>query len=162
MTDQFRLSHFLPYRLAVVAERVSRRLSVDYGRSHGLSVAEWRVLVHLQRCGPVSVREIQDYTNLEKSRVSRAVDRLGASGLVRKAKGETDARLVAISLTDVGQAALAEILPAAAAVEDRLLASIPPDQLATFLAVIEQIHETLDQDPDAKPRAKLDVNAETG
>jgi hypothetical protein len=47
--QDFNLSAFLPYRLAVLSERASRRLSVVYEKTHGLSVAEWRVLVHLMR-----------------------------------------------------------------------------------------------------------------
>ncbi len=82
--DDFHLSSFLPYRLAVMSERVSRRLSVEYGRSHGLVVAEWRVLVHLLRCGAVSVRDIHNCVNLEKPRVSRAVSRLEMEGVGSK------------------------------------------------------------------------------
>ena len=88
----FRLPDFLPYRLAVLSERVSRRLSVEYGRMHGLSVAEWRVLVHLQRSGPLSVRDIHLCVNLDKPRVSRAVARLEAVGFVRKESGQSDGR----------------------------------------------------------------------
>ena len=56
MPQGFDLSSFLPYRLAVLAERVSRRLAEDYGRSHGLSVAEWRGAGPLARAGRVAVR----------------------------------------------------------------------------------------------------------
>ena len=124
--DTFNLSAFLPYRLAVLSERVSRRLSSEYGKSHGLSVGEWRVLVHLLRSKEVSVREIHDCVNLEKPRVSRAVSRLEAAGLVRKVPGADDARLVAISLTDQGLDALSEILPGAMTIEARLLDALSP------------------------------------
>ncbi len=160
MSDPFRLSAFLPYRLAVLSARISRRLSAEYGRSHGLSVAEWRVMVHLQRCGEVSVREIHNCVNLEKSRVSRAVSRLAAAGLVRKAAARTDARLVSISLSAAGEAALTEILPAAIEVERRLLAAIPTADLAVFSRVIEAIHATLDTDPEARPRSPMDRTAD--
>ena len=152
MRKDFNLSKFLPYRLAVISERVSRRLSVDYERSHGISVAEWRVLVHLQWQGTVSVREIQDYTNLEKSRVSRAVKRLEAIGLVQKKPSEVDARLVEIALTEDGLRALAEIIPVATEVETRLLKELPKTDLETFFRVIEHLHDVLDQDPEARPK----------
>ena len=152
MRKDFNLSKFLPYRLAVISERVSRRLSVDYERSHGISVAEWRVLVHLKWQGTVSVREIQDYTNLEKSRVSRAVKRLEAVGLVQKKPSEVDARLVEIALTEDGLRALAEIIPVATEVETRLLKELPKADLETFFRVIEHLHDVLDQDPEARPK----------
>ncbi|GGL70437.1 MarR family winged helix-turn-helix transcriptional regulator [Wenxinia marina] len=160
--DTFRLSTFLPYRLAVLSERVSRRLTVDYERSHGLTMAEWRVLVHLQRSGPVSVREIRDSTNLDKPRVSRAVARLEAAGLVGKVAGQGDGRLVAISLTDAGRAALAEVVPSALAVDRRLREAVGPQDMAAFLRVMEAMHRVLDADPEARPRAAVDVEAAAG
>ncbi len=157
MPDAFRLSAFLPYRLAVLSERVSRRLAAEYERSHGLSVAEWRVLVHLSRCGAVSVRDIHICVNLEKPRVSRAVARLEANGLVQKIPGTSDGRLVAISLTEAGTAALAEIVPAALAVEARLRGAVSREDLATFCRVMERMHAVLDDDPQAKPRSRMDL-----
>lgn len=156
MPTSFSLAAFLPYRLAVLSERVSGRLSVVYGRTHGLTVAEWRVLVHLQRSGEASVRDIHQSANLEKPRVSRAVDRLVAAGFVQKLAKETDGRLVAISLTPAGGAALAQILPEVMEIEARLLAALTPDEQAIFLRAMDKLHATLDADPDAKPRMLLD------
>lgn len=154
--DTFHLSSFLPYRLAVLSDRVSRRLSVEYGRTHGLVVAEWRVLVHLLRCGAVSVRDIHNCVNLEKPRVSRAVSRLEAEGLVQKSQGEGDGRLVAISLTEAGRDVLTDIIPAATRIERSLMEAVSPDDLATFFRVMEHMHAVLDDDPEAKPRTAMD------
>lgn len=156
--DDFHLSSFLPYRLAVLSERVSRRLSVEYGRTHGLAVAEWRVLVHLLRCGAVSIRDIHNCVNLEKPRVSRAVSRLEAEGLVQKTQGDGDGRLVAISLTDAGRTALADIIPAATRIERHLTDAVSPEDLDTFFHVMERMHAILDADPEAKPRTVMDLN----
>ncbi|MDW4498500.1 MarR family transcriptional regulator [Sulfitobacter sp. D35] len=157
MPEDFHLSAFLPYRLAVLSERVSRRLSVEYERTHGLSVAEWRVLVHLQRCGKVSVRDIHDFVNLDKPRVSRAVARLEAAGMVRKLAGRVDGRLVDISLTAKGESALAEIVPIVTGIEARLLDGLTAAELSTFCAVMEKIHARLDADSEARPRSRLDA-----
>lgn len=158
MPDDFHLSSFLPYRLAVLSERVSRRLTVEYERTHGLAVADWRVLVHLQRAGVASVRDIQTYVNLEKPRVSRSVAKLEGQGLVTKAQGQEDARLVSITLTDAGRAALAEIIPAAREIEQRLLNVASPDDLSTFFRVMEKMHQELDSDPKARKRASMDLD----
>lgn len=154
----FNLSTFIPYRLAVLSERVSRRLSADYERTHGLAMAEWRVLVHLSRAREVSVREIQDHVNLEKPRVSRAVSRLEDLGLVQKAPGEKDGRLVAISLTEAGYRALDEILPPALEVEQRLFDRLTENERETLLTVMEKLHAALDEDPLAKKRPRMDTD----
>lgn len=156
-SDTFHLSTYLPYRLAVLSERVSHRLFLEYDAAHGFSVAEWRVLVHLSRCGTVSIRDIHNCVNLEKPRVSRAVTRMEKDGLVQKVPGKVDARLVAISLTKKGKAALEDILPRALDIEARLCANVDEDDLSTFYRVMEQFHEVLDDDPKAKVRSRLDI-----
>ena len=153
----FHLSAFLPYRLAVLSERVSRRLSVEYERTHGLSVAEWRVLVHLSRCGAVSIRDIDTCVNLEKPRVSRAVSRLEETGLVQKLPAELDGRLVAISLTAAGQSIVADLVPTAQSIEKRLRDAVGPEDLKTFFKVMEQMHAALDEDPAARRRSRMDL-----
>lgn len=157
MPTDFNLSAFLPYRLAVLSERVSRRLAVEYERSHGLSVAEWRVLAHLSRCGAVSVRDIHSCVNLEKPRVSRAVARLETQGLVSKAPVDLDGRLVAISLTDRGREVLDDIVPIAKSLDQTLRDSVDARELAVFCRVMERMHASLDRDPAAKPRSRMDL-----
>lgn len=152
MSDKFDLSAFLPYRLAVLSERVSKRLAVEYERLHGLSVAEWRVLVHVQRLGTASVRDIHARANLDKPRVSRAVSRLEKAGFVAKKAGGQDARLVRIELTAAGQKALAEIIPIVREIEARLLAALSPAEIESLRVIEEKLHATLDSDPVARPR----------
>ncbi len=154
--DSFDLADFLPYRIAILSERTSRRLSLEYARSHGLSMAEWRVLVHLLRHQEVSVREIHRRANLEKPRISRAVTRLATAGLVRKAISPRDSRLVAISLTEAGREVLRRVIPDALDFEARLQAALSKEELAHFYEITEKIHGVLDDDPLAPPRPDPD------
>ncbi|WP_297768900.1 MarR family winged helix-turn-helix transcriptional regulator [uncultured Roseovarius sp.] len=155
--DDFRLARFLPYRLAVLSERISRRLSAIYGAEAGLSVAEWRVMVHLARCREVSVREIHNCVNLDKSRVSRAVTRLETAGLVQKTGSPTDQRLLAISLSPEGWHLLDRIVPPTVDYEARLLAALSDADCAALDTIIEKLHRVLDADPEARPRSVLDL-----
>jgi DNA-binding MarR family transcriptional regulator len=157
MSKDFHLAKFLPYRLAVLSERVSRRLTVEYERTHGLSVAEWRVLVHLQERGQGSVRDIHDWVNLDKPRVSRAVARLDAAGLVEKVAGKEDARLVAVSLTAKGADVLRDIIPVVTRIEERLVARLEPEELESLFSIMEKIHDDLDKDAEANPRSRMEM-----
>lgn len=154
--DGFNLTEFLPYELALLSERVSHRLAVEYEDLQGLTVAEWRVLVHVQRLGTSSIREIHTLANLDKPKVSRAVVRLVNAGLLAKAAHESDGRLVNISLTQKGNAALSEILPAVLHIEDRILAALSDDERATLKRAMSKIHQVLDKDPKARTRSPLD------
>jgi DNA-binding MarR family transcriptional regulator len=103
------------------------------------------------------VREIHNCVNLEKPRVSRAVARLESVGLVKKMPSEGDGRLVVISLTEEGHAALADILPAAKQVQARLIDGVGRAEIEGFCAVMEKLHAVLDTDPQARPRSRMDL-----
>lgn len=130
MTDvpPFDLDRFIPYRLAVAAQKTSEALARQYRDRFGISIPEWRVLAHLAAAGDVSVRDIERRVAMEKSKVSRAASRLEEAGYVIKREAESDRRLVSLTLTGKGKALMRELLPLAEAyqreIEDRLGAAL--------------------------------------
>jgi DNA-binding MarR family transcriptional regulator len=130
---RFDLDGFLPYRLTVLAERIGAEFATVYGKRHGLSRAEWRVMAHLGNAGPVSVREIHARVAMDKSKVSRAASRLQLIGLVEKREDPADRRLVALSLTGKGREVMADLIPLAREFERELLARLSEDERAAFL-----------------------------
>lgn len=145
-TDILDLSGFLPYRLAVIAARISKALSTVYGERFGISIAEWRVMAHLARGQKVSVRDIQECVNLDKVRVSRAVSSLEKAGLVEKSSSPVDSRLLEISLTPEGWAVYEEIVPLARAFEADLLAALGEPEKAALDSALGKLAERLDKD----------------
>jgi DNA-binding MarR family transcriptional regulator len=136
-SGDFDLETFLPYRLAVVASRVSAEFAAVYGPRHGLSTAEWRVMAHLANAeAPVSVREVFARVAMDKSKVSRAASRLELAGLIGKAEDARDRRLVALSLTERGRAVMADLVPLARDFEAQLLARLAPEDRAALGRVL--------------------------
>jgi DNA-binding MarR family transcriptional regulator len=121
--DDFDLDRFLPYRLAVAASRVSRGLAQRYA-ALGLTIPEWRVLAHLARGEALSVKDITARVDMEKSKVSRAATRLVEAGYLSKAADPGDGRLVALRLTDQGQALMSRLVPLALDYEVRVKARL--------------------------------------
>lgn len=111
----FDLEHFIPYRLAVAAQKLSEMLARQYRERFDISIPEWRVLVHLTQSDGVSVRDIEARVAMEKSKVSRAASRLEENGFVVKKAHEGDRRLVHLELTPEGRALMADLLPLAEA-----------------------------------------------
>ncbi len=132
----FVLDRFLPYQLAVAASRTSREFSALYRDRFGIGIAEWRVVAHLSQGGPVSVREIYERVDMDKSRVSRAATRLEGSGYVLKRVNAADRRLIELSLTDKGRAMVNEIAEMAAGFEITLARRLGPDATA-FRATLD-------------------------
>ena len=116
----FDLSRFTPYRLAVAAQRTSEELARQYRARFGISIPEWRVLVHLAHSGDVSVRDIEARVAMERPKVSRAASRLEEAGYIRKTPNATDRRLVRLALTDKGKALMRELLPLAQAYQNEI------------------------------------------
>ena len=123
----FDLASFTPYRLAVAAKRTSEALSRRYRDRFGISIPEWRLLVHLAHAGDgTSVRDIEAEIQLERYEVSRTAKRLEERGLLAKTASPADRRLVVLRLTDEGRAVMAELLPLARAYQERIEARLGP------------------------------------
>lgn len=109
----FDLGGFTAYQAALAAQLLSDQFSEIYRREFGISVPEWRVMVHLTQADEASVRDIENQVLMEKSKVSRTATRLVKRGFVRKAAHSQDRRLVALSLTPNGHRMMARLLPKA-------------------------------------------------
>ena len=134
----FDLMGYTPYRLAVAAQSLSEELAKQYKERFGISIPEWRVIVHVAHSGGASVRDIEARVGMEKSKVSRAATRLEERGFVSKDINPQDRRLIHLSLTPEGHALMTELLPLAQAfqteVEKRL-----GDTLEGFEAGLDKI-----------------------
>ncbi|MFN4099795.1 MAG: MarR family winged helix-turn-helix transcriptional regulator [Pararhodobacter sp.] len=125
-TPDFDLNAFLPYRLNAAASRMSRAFAERYREEFGITIPEWRVLVHLHHAGDVSVRDIEARVDMEKSKVSRAASRLEAAGHITKAVNDADRRLLVLRLTPEGRALVARVLPVAMRFQDEMRARLGP------------------------------------
>lgn len=121
----FDLENFTPYRLAVAAKRTSEELARQYRARFGISIHDWRVLVHLAHAGDgASVRDIEARVGLERYEVSRTVKRLEAAGLVAKTASTADRRLVSIALTGKGRTLMTDLLSIARAYQEKIEARL--------------------------------------
>ena len=89
------------------------QLDRDLESSHGLSLAEFEVLVALADGPPEGVRmtTLAEQSLLSKSRLSHCVDRLETRGFVSREKAPNDRRGLLAYLTDRGGEFISEIVP---------------------------------------------------
>ncbi len=122
---QFILANFLPYQLSILASGISRDFSKEYILRFGLNNAEWRIIAHLsQETETISIREIYQKVDLEKSKVSRAVSKLAKRKLLSKKVNLSDKRLVDLKLTKAGREIIDEMTEIAMDFEARFLQKI--------------------------------------
>ncbi len=115
------LGDFLPYRLSVLANRVSRELSVLYAERFGIAIPEWRVIAVLGQHEDVSADFVCAKTDMDRVTVSRAVARLLEKRLVLRKASPSDRRCSMLRLSSAGRRVYAEVVPLARDYERRLL-----------------------------------------
>lgn len=137
--SEFNLDSFLPYQLSVLAAQVSREFSAVYREKFGISVSEWRVVAHLSQTDePVSVREVFQKVDMDKSKVSRAATKLESRGYVVKTPNKVDGRLVELKLSAAGRDLIREMTPIAQEYERRVLAQLG-ERDGAFRAALETL-----------------------
>jgi len=98
----FQLEDFLPFRLSVAAENVSRIMMRRYLDRTGLGMAEWKLLAAVGRHGVLSPTTAGDRTAMDKVKVSRAAASLVARGLAKQSQDPNDGRGRLLRLTRKG------------------------------------------------------------
>ena len=135
----FRLERFLPYRLSVLTNTMSRAFARSYGRRFGLTIPEWRAMAVLGRFEPLSANEVAARTAMDKVRVSRAIARLKAAGLVGRSTDARDRRRSALRLSGAGRQMHDAIVPLARALEMRLVFDLSGPERALLDRLIDKL-----------------------
>ncbi len=130
------LEDFLPYRLSILSNRVSRAIAARYVETFDLTIPEWRVIAVLGRRPGLTAKEVAEATEMDKVAVSRAVAKLVESKRVAARADREDARRQILSLTAQGESVHARIAPIALESEQHLLTALSArerEQLDTLL-----------------------------
>lgn len=158
-TGMLDLERFLPYRLAVLAADVSRALSQIYTREFGLSIPEWRIIANLGRFGPLNAGDLAQRSSLDKPKVTRALQKLEARGLVERTIEARDRRQVRLTLSRRGRSTLGQIAGLALDWEKDLLSALKAserDSLTRIMATLaKRTGELAGTDQSPKRRRTL-------
>ena len=106
-----KLDEFFPYRLAVLAEAVSRSMAQVYAERFQLSRDEWRVLAALAERSPMKTTALIEHTTMDKMRTSRAVSRMLEAGWISRSVDPDDGRGYLVALQPEGRALYQRIVP---------------------------------------------------
>lgn len=137
--DLLVLEEFLPYRLSILSNRVSRAIAKRYAKTFDLTIPEWRVIAVLGRKPGLTAKDIAEATEMDKVAVSRAVARLVRAGRIATRPDAGDARRQLLALTREGEAVHARIAPIALASEERLLSALAPRERAQLNMLVDRL-----------------------
>jgi DNA-binding MarR family transcriptional regulator len=149
--DVFRLEEFLPYRLSVASNRVSRLFARHYSEAYGLTIPEWRVLAVIGRFGTLSPSAVGEWTAMDKVKVSRAAASLVSRGLLRQSQDPSDGRGRLLRLTRKGTGVHGGVVPLAREIEATLAEGLTKAEWAALNKALVKINEHVQkiEGPDA-------------
>jgi len=133
------LEHYLPYRLSILSNRVSSIIAQEYNDKFGLSITEWRIMAVLGEYPGVSADEVSSKTQIEKSIISRAVQKLLSRHLIEREVDATDRRRQNLQLTKTGQDVYGQIVPVSYGYENSLLECLSNSEIKQLDTLINKL-----------------------
>lgn len=106
--------------------------------THNLHSSQWRVMRSLKELGPSTLVDIANYLSVEKSSVTRSVERLKKSEFIEEVPGK-DKREKRIKLSDLGEKNYDIVYEIVTKFENNSVKGISNDELETTYQVILKI-----------------------
>jgi DNA-binding MarR family transcriptional regulator len=148
MSDILRLRAYLPYRLSILSNTVSRKIADLYDREFGINIWQWRVMAIVGEQPEISATELAQRTAMDKVAVSRAVAGLVELGYLDRTPSKKDARRSALTLTKIGHSIYNQIVPLARQAEEDLLADLSDKDAADLERLMEKLAKSAEPERD--------------
>jgi DNA-binding MarR family transcriptional regulator len=137
-----RLDDYLPYRLSVAANEVSRLVARAYEDRFGISIPQWRILANLAERGPLTPLEVGRCTVMDKVTVSRAAQGLVQRGLLERQANGADGRSHILAMSADGAALYDVVAPLAVEFERALLEAWSADEIERLHVQLKRLQAT--------------------
>lgn len=135
-------SYVLEQQIGFVLRCVHQRATEIFNAAmsrHGVTPTQFAVLAKLDDQGSVSQNLLGRLTAMDPATTSGVVGRLIARGLVSQSPDAQDARLVLLTLTPEGRAAVAAMKVDAQEVSRRTLAPLTAGEAASLLKALDKL-----------------------
>ena len=139
LNPQFLLGRYLPFRINVLNNQLTRRIARFYGEQYKLSGPEWRIMAVLGQSGTLNALSVAEQTTMDRVRVSRAIAKLLKSGIVTRQSDPKDRRRAILELTEKGQKIYARIVPLVQDIESDILATLSSAERTALERVLAKI-----------------------
>lgn len=139
--EKLSLQEFIPYKLAVVANRLSQSIGSLFEQKYGIQIPEWRILMALHSCGPLAPNEVVEHSSMDKARVSRAQRKLVELDLVAPSADPRDGRRLVLFLTRKGADMCDAIIPEARQTETWFLSVLSESEREMLDKVLTRLFE---------------------
>ena len=142
-TPEFHLETHVFFLFTQIFGRRNRQLT-DALRPLGISIPQWRVLAVLHERSDLTMNELADLTTVDRTTLTRALDKMVRGRLVERHADPKDRRSVLLRLSGAGHAALAQVLPRVIEQNERALAGFSKGEAASLRAMLHRMVDNLD------------------
>ena len=146
--EQLKLDGFLPYRLSVLSNAVSRKIADMYERDFNISIWQWRIIAVLGESDGLTATEVASRTLMDKPAVSRATASLLERDIISRKSDRADRRKAALALTRKGRDIYDAIIPRALAYERDLLQALSAEDAETLHRLLTRLSHIASPDRD--------------
>jgi DNA-binding MarR family transcriptional regulator len=140
------MSHEYEHDLFFLLHDVARLIRVEAdkrARVHGMTRAQWGLVLMLGRNPGISQKEMADLLEVEPISVARLVDRLAAGGMVERRADEQDRRIWRLHLLPAATSLLCEIRREREALTSFVATGITQAQRATMVEALLRMKANL-------------------
>ena len=125
---------------------IARRLQRKFNQSGiNLTIEKWSVLYHLWKQDGASQQELCNATFRDKPSITRLIDNLEKSGLVKRVSDEKDRRINKVHLTAIAQKLQEQTMQIAEETLNEALEGVPADQVNLCKEVLQKVYDNLNQ-----------------
>lgn len=125
----------------VLSNRIGRAFYSEVEARHGVTIAEWRVLLTIAAEPGICAAEITNRWAMEKMAVNRAIQRLTGNGYVARTRDPEDGRSFRLSLTPKGEQLHADISPTANARYRELMSVLTEEESEAMVSALKKVIE---------------------
>ena len=151
-TPTFDLDQHLFFWITQLLDRRDRHLAAEL-KAHRVRVPEWRVLASLLSRHRLSMSELADLTSIERTTLSRTIERMVRAGWVVRLTDTSDARVIRLALTAAGERLCTRIWPAIMRLNEFGAGDLPEPAIAMVRWVLQQMCRNFDTHTTAKREA---------
>jgi len=132
------LQNFIPWLTSSLTRHL-HGVMTEALAPHGISIAEWRVILGVIDGRSYSLTDVTEFTGLNQSSLSRAIVRIENKGLVTRSRRRNDARLMNIEITTAGRLLGERTSAAIRTACDRELGALTRNERDTFVHISRKL-----------------------
>ncbi|WP_312815891.1 MarR family transcriptional regulator [Sedimentibacter sp.] len=125
-----------------MTENAIKQISEAFGRKlqdSGITRIQWIALYYVKTKKRISQRELSNLMNVQDSSAGRLIDRLERDGLIERERNDSDRRVIYITLSDMGDKLISDLMPIGIKFNNDLVSGIDEEELMIYEKVLKKM-----------------------